>query len=210
MNSKPIITLEIFTLMLLRGLGPGRPPPHSDYLVYIDIQWKKKLSHQMTAKILYLSLSFPTKTTFIFTESWKSYQLIRGQVVFLFSFDTYDVVRSWSIFLLPSIVFDNLFVLAWYHCRTLNYKVHSVCCISWNPVKASEQILSYSFLQTQWPLQGGIYINPKQAGGGASNGEHIKCLIFDSEMCTLQKVGGKDSKGRRVLWMSKTSLKHVI
>ena len=30
-------------------------------------------------------------------------------------------------------------------------------------------------------------------------GERIKCLIFDSEMCTLQKVGGKDSKGRRVL-----------
>ena len=29
--------------------------------------------------------------------------------------------------------------------------------------------------------------------------ERIKCLIFDSEMCTLQKVGGKDSKGRRVL-----------
>jgi len=40
--------------------------------------------------------------------------------------------------------------------------------------------------------------------------EHIKCLIFDDEMCTLQKVGGEDSKGRRVLRMPKTSLKHVI
>ena len=27
----------------------------------------------------------------------------------------------------------------------------------------------------------------------------IKCLFFDDEMCTLQKVGGEDSKGRRVL-----------
>ena len=26
-----------------------------------------------------------------------------------------------------------------------------------------------------------------------------KMLFFDSEMCTLQKVGGEDSKGRRVL-----------
>ena len=51
----------------------------------------------------------PTKTTFISTESWKKYLLIRGHVVFLFSFDTYDVVRSWSIFLLPFIVLDNLF-----------------------------------------------------------------------------------------------------
>ena len=34
---------------------------------------------------------------------------------------------------------------------------------------------------------------------GAGLRERIKCLIFDSEMCTLQKVGGKDSKGRRVL-----------
>ena len=40
--------------------------------------------------------------------------------------------------------------------------------------------------------------------------ERIKCLIFDDEMCTLQKVGGEDSKGRRVLRMPKTSLKHVI
>jgi len=69
----------------------------------------------MTVKIFYLILSckyflrIPTKTTFIFTESWKLYQLIRGHVVFLFSFDAYDVVRSWSIFLLPSIVLDNLF-----------------------------------------------------------------------------------------------------
>ena len=29
--------------------------------------------------------------------------------------------------------------------------------------------------------------------------ERIKCLIFEDEMCTLQKVGGEDSKGRRVL-----------
>ena len=69
----------------------------------------------MTVKILYLILSckyflrIPTKTTFISTESWKSHQIIRGHVVFLFSFDTYDVVRSWSIFLLPSIVLVNLF-----------------------------------------------------------------------------------------------------
>ena len=27
----------------------------------------------------------------------------------------------------------------------------------------------------------------------------IKCLFFDDEMCTLKKVGGEDSKGRRVL-----------
>ena len=27
----------------------------------------------------------------------------------------------------------------------------------------------------------------------------IKCLFFDDEMCTLQKVSGEDSKGRRVL-----------
>jgi len=55
------------------------PPPPSDYSVYIDIQRKKKLSHQTTVKILYLILSckyflrIPTKTTFISTESWKSY-----------------------------------------------------------------------------------------------------------------------------------------
>ena len=36
-------------------------------------------------------------------------------------------------------------------------------------------------------------------GGGGQKGERIKCLIFDSEMCTLQKVGGEDSKGRIVL-----------
>ena len=46
----------------------------------------------MTVKILYLIssckyfLRIPTKTTFIFTESWKSYQLIRGHVV-LFSYE---------------------------------------------------------------------------------------------------------------------------
>ena len=27
----------------------------------------------------------------------------------------------------------------------------------------------------------------------------IKCLFFDYEMCTFQKVGGEFSKGRRVL-----------
>ena len=69
----------------------------------------------MTVKILYLILSckyflrIPTKTIFIFTESWTVYQLIGGHVVFLFSFDTFDVVHSWSIFLLPSIVLDTLF-----------------------------------------------------------------------------------------------------
>ena len=69
----------------------------------------------MTVKIIYPILSckyflrIPTKTTFIFAKSWKLYQLIIGHVDFLFSFDTYDVVRSWSIFLLPSIVLDNLF-----------------------------------------------------------------------------------------------------
>ena len=31
------------------------------------------------------------------------------------------------------------------------------------------------------------------------NLERMKCLIFDDEMCTLPKVGGEDSKGRRVL-----------
>ena len=31
------------------------------------------------------------------------------------------------------------------------------------------------------------------------NLERMKCLIFDDEICTLQKVGGEDSKGRRVL-----------
>ena len=51
----------------------------------------------------------PTKTTFILAESWKSYQLIRGRVVCLFTIDTCDVVRSWSIILLPSIVLENLF-----------------------------------------------------------------------------------------------------
>ena len=40
--------------------------------------------------------------------------------------------------------------------------------------------------------------------------ERIKCLILDSEMCTLQKVSGKDSIVSVVLWMPKTSLKHVI
>ena len=30
-------------------------------------------------------------------------------------------------------------------------------------------------------------------------GERLKCLIFYYEMSTLQKVGGEDSKGRRVL-----------
>ena len=39
----------------------------------------------------------------------------------------------------------------------------------------------------------------KKTTEGGQIGERIKCLIFDSEMCTLQKVGGKDSKGRRVL-----------
>ena len=115
MNSKPLITLEIFTLMLLRGLGPGRPPPSLRLFSLHRYTVKNKLSHQMTVKILYLIssckyfLRIPTKTTFISTESWKLHQLIRGHVVFLFSFDTYDVVRSWSIFLLPSIVLDNLF-----------------------------------------------------------------------------------------------------
>ena len=34
---------------------------------------------------------------------------------------------------------------------------------------------------------------------GTQTCERIKCLIFDDEMCTLQKVGGEDSEGRRVL-----------
>ena len=64
----------------------------------------------MTVNILYAILSFkyflriPAKITFISAESWKSYKLIRGHVVFLFTFDTCDVVHNWSIFLLPSIV----------------------------------------------------------------------------------------------------------
>ena len=112
--------------MLLRGLGPGRPPPPSDYLVYRDIQ-RKKLSHQTSEKILYLILSciyflrIPTKTTFISTKSWKSYQLIRGHVVFLFSFATYDVVRSWSIFVLPSIVLVNLFGVHFFKNKVLRF-----------------------------------------------------------------------------------------
>ena len=36
-------------------------------------------------------------------------------------------------------------------------------------------------------------------GGGGHFTVCIKCLFFDDEMCTLQKVGGEDSKGRRVL-----------
>ena len=35
--------------------------------------------------------------------------------------------------------------------------------------------------------------------GGGPCAVCIKCLFFDDEMCTLQKVGGEDSKGRRVL-----------
>ena len=54
-------------------------------------------------------LRIPTKTAFISAESWKSYQLTRGHVIFLFTYDTCDIVTSWSIFLLPSIVLDNLF-----------------------------------------------------------------------------------------------------
>ena len=46
---------------------------------------------------------------------------------FLFSFDTYDVVRSWSIFLLPSIVLDNLFAI----CKNeLKNESESECCIN--------------------------------------------------------------------------------
>ena len=77
--------------MLLRGLWPGRPPPSLRLFSLHRYTVKKKLSHQMTVKILYLILSckyflrIPTKTTFISTESWKSYQLIRGYLVFLFS-----------------------------------------------------------------------------------------------------------------------------
>ena len=69
----------------------------------------------MTVNILYVIFSFkyflriPAKITFISAESWKSYKLIRGHVVFLFTFDTCDVVHNWSIFLLPSIVLDNQF-----------------------------------------------------------------------------------------------------
>ena len=32
-----------------------------------------------------------------------------------------------------------------------------------------------------------------------TNSVCIKCLFLDDEMCTLQKVGGEDSIGRRVL-----------
>ena len=41
-------------------------------------------------------------------------------------------------------------------------------------------------------------------GGGAC--ERIKCHIFDYEMWTLLKVGGEDSKGRRVLKKTDGSL----
>jgi len=37
-----------------------------------------------------------------------------------------------------------------------------------------------------------------------------KMPFFYYEMCTLQKVGGEGSKGRRVLWMTETSLKQLI
>ena len=50
----------------------------------------------------------------------------------------------------------------------------------------------------------------KTTEGGSTLREHTKCLIFDYEMCTLQKVGGEDSNGRKVLWMPETSLKQVI
>jgi len=36
----------------------------------------------------------------------------------------------------------------------------------------------------------------------------MKWLIFYYEMCTLQKVGGEDSKGRRVLWMPERPHSH--
>ena len=42
-------------------------------------------------------------------------------------------------------------------------------------------------------------IAKKTTEGGSTLRERTKCLIFDYEMCTLQKVGGEDSKGRRVL-----------
>ena len=53
-------------------------------------------------------------------------------------------------------------------------------------------------------------LNPIPAGGRGGSIYCIKCLFFDDEMCTLQKVGGEDIKGRRVLGMPETSLTHVI
>jgi len=66
---------------------------------------------------------------------------------------------------------------------------------------AKQRLLVYRKLfYCQAPyIQCNRYRGGYKGGRGTFARERIKCLIFDSEMCTLQKVGGKDSKGRRVL-----------
>ena len=41
--------------------------------------------------------------------------------------------------------------------------------------------------------------NPIPARGGGQFAVCIKCLFFENKMCTFHKVGGEDSKGRKVL-----------
>ena len=107
-------------------------------------------------------LRIPTKTTFISTKSWKSYQLIRGHVVFLLSFATYDVVRSWSIFMLPSIVLVNLFELSESQVANLEQDITleelaSVLKKSRNNSTPGSSGFSYGFYKFFW-LQLGPFI----------------------------------------------------
>ena len=37
-----------------------------------------------------------------------------------------------------------------------------------------------------------VLFNNNKSGMGTPFRERIKCLIFDSELCTFQKVGGED------------------
>ena len=63
-----------------------------------------KITYSIFTVVFYVFLQRNTSTV-----NLGNHQLIREHVVFLFTFDTCDVVRSWSNFLLPSIVLDNLF-----------------------------------------------------------------------------------------------------
>ena len=86
-----------------KKFGPDRFSRFDVYWIQINKQTDK-------AKFIYrCNFELYIFFTYSYAESWKSYQLIREHVVFLFTFDTCDVVRSWSNFLLPSIVLDNLF-----------------------------------------------------------------------------------------------------
>ena len=104
----------------------------SVFLIIVIIKCLTYSKRSAICVIYFLFLHF-------FILSWKTCQLLWENLVFLFIFDTCDVMFDWSISLLPPIVLDNIFGAP--YIRTL-YDLISLCI--W-----LSQYIMYRYFQRQ-------------------------------------------------------------